>query len=383
MLPIRYLQAAFSFLVIGVAYLGYARVVVPRIETAPTSHSEAAQQAISNYESPMGKYLDLVRPHFPVGAWERGEDVMVIRHGEFVLLLRDHEIREDGHIEIRPCTIVRMAEKPGDRNWVMQASDRAILQTDKKEQREAGKKDSGFGKIISGYLPGHVVISGSASAPDENDSVVIETRGIQFTKDAIWTPQDISFRFGKNHGSGRDLTIRLSLPAGKGVERLPKTSSGPFRQVELVHLNEAVVYLPQKKSLTKPTATANSSSLVEEVPIRLKCDGPVLLDFEAGLARMARNVSIQREMQGRPADQLTCDALNVEFAHLPEVLTASTDGLGGSLPQVSLKRVVAVGRPAKLSTITDGSNLGGNPGESRWHTVEASKVVYELSLIHI
>ncbi|MEM7312004.1 MAG: hypothetical protein AAF497_02515, partial [Planctomycetota bacterium] len=350
MLPNRYIQAAFSFLVIGVAYLGYARVVVPRIETTPTSHSEAAEQAISNYESPMAQYLDLVRPHFPTGAWERGEDIMVIRHGEFMLLLRDHEIRDDGHIEIRPCTIVRMAEKPGDRNWVMQASDRAILQTDKKEQREAGKKTNGFGKIISGYLPGHVVISGSASAPGQNDNVVIETRGIQFTKDAIWTPQDISFRFGKNQGSGRDLTIRLRQTAGEGVERLPSPSSGPFRQIELVHLDEAVVYLPQKRSLTGQNGTTNTPGSIEEVPVRLKCDGPLLLDFEAGLARMSRNVSIQREMHGRPADKLTCDALNVEFAHLPEVLTGSTDGIGGSLPQMNLKRVVAVGRPATLST---------------------------------
>ena len=50
-------------------------------------------------------------------------------------------------------------------------------------------------------------------------------------KDRVWTPHPVQFRFGRNHGSGRDMEIQLT--ADEETERAGGFRAGTMRTLQL------------------------------------------------------------------------------------------------------------------------------------------------------
>ncbi len=354
----RFYQAAASFAALLVAYGGYAALVVPLIEPE-ARRAEVTPAASLGSESPTAKYRKLIEPLFTAESWERGDDVHVIKTRGLYLLLRTIA-REEGRLRLDPCTIIHLPEKEGERTWIVQASKGATLEFDHPFDWQTGE----IGELQAGYLPGRVLISGSPSEPGAEDRVEIDTQGVQFNQQTISTTEDVHFRFGQSFGSGRDLTIRLAPLADDRVRRLPSSAPTEVRQIELVHLHQAVIFPPAKKALAGRGSPA--------APLRVSAEGPVTIDIQGAAARITRAVRIERQQPDGAADIVECDQLAAYFGRQPQPLPVAGSS-SVPFPRMQFERLVATGQPARL---VSQSSAGVGAGPPRWHRLASARLEY-------
>ncbi len=355
MVSSKFLQAIASLVVLCAAYWSYDQWVAPWIEP-PVQESIEPSAAVAAYATPTTQFQSLLEPLFHAESWERSPDVTVARKGNVLLIFRSKT--EDGQLHLKPCTMVYLASNQGERTWMIQAAEGAELQFDKPFDMRIGAT----GRLLSGFLPGHVVITGTPQLADGSDQIEIDTQGVQLTEQSISTTRAIHFRFGHSFGSGRDLTIRLNGGSTGPIQRLPTLSPGKIQSVELVHLDQAVISLPAKEDPTRFPQKAPKG-----IPVEVACSGPMIWDLAAGIAQLNRDVRITRRRDGLPPEQLQCDQLT---AHL--VVSSEPQSHNASpVPRLRLDRVVASGQPAILTTTTSGSHQS-----QRWHQLTSARFEY-------
>ena len=360
----KFSQALCCFAILVISYFAYARTVVPWIEPeAVVIRSRSAAQT-EGQPAPTEKYQALLKPLFRPDSWERGTDVMFGKANDFLLLFRQHDTLETGELLLAPCTLVYLPPEEGQRTWIVQAAEGAELKFDAPFNSQGGR----IGNLQEGFLRGRVIISGSSLNAAQDDRVEIDTRGVQLSREAIATPHDVHFRYGPHFGSGRDLTIRLRTPRAADIQRLPTTAPTQIQQIELVSLDEAVIFVPAEGG-QPPRA---SPTPAPHRPVKVTCDGPLVLNVESGFARVSRNVRIACSRTGRPPDELHCEQITAHLATLPPTLTAGDDSLAKkpAIPKMRLDRIVAMGRPATFRSIT------GEGSEQRWLRLDSAKFEY-------
>ena len=381
------IQAAASLVILGIAYWGYARIVVPWIEPKLADRIaglEHLDQAHKDYKISDEKFRPFIDSLFPQGSWERGENVAIVSSGEFLLLMQDYRRLDDGRLHLNPCTIVYRTdgnlETKNARTWTVQAEEGAVVTFDQDIDPKSGK----LGNPQSGYLAGRVVISGSPTAPDGSDGIQVDTSGVQFSRDTISTTNEVHFRIGHSFGSGRDLNIWLdALPGTSGTDptttapRLPSPAPSAIRKIELVHLERATVFLPQSRALAlgRPSGPG--------IPIHVACTGSVIVDFQQEMASLNGNVQLVRKRDAAAPEQLHCDLLAVTFRRLlpgsNEPLSSGKDRrhrFSTRIPKLEMQKVIAVGQPAILTTTTESSD------GQRWHQMATNRLEYQLSNLH-
>ncbi len=109
-----------------------------------------------------------------------------------------------------------------------------------------------IGHLDRGSLPGAVTIRSPESRPGAGDQLEVVTHNVQITRDQIEALQPIQFRYGQSYGSGRDLIIYLTMPAGANPagggsprkNRVPAVSAA-----ELVHVDRIRLQLDNPREL--------------------------------------------------------------------------------------------------------------------------------------
>ncbi len=340
------------------AYLAYSLIAVPLIE--PTG-----RRPPSLFSSVVGATPDAMQhlreaqleSLFAPGDWELNNPT-VLRTDQGMLLIRDYRARDDGSLELTPCTLILYdampeAKSPEDRrrHSVLLRSPRgAVLRFDRGLDLARGR----FGRLLGGWLVGPVTIQSPESRPGANDQLDIRTDSVQVTRERIVAPNDVIFRYGENTGRGKDLIVSLGPPATADASSrdLRDVRFGQLRTLELVHVERLHLHLPDSELGATPggQATADARPLPREA--ELTCRGPFRFDFENLVATFEDQVELFHVNLNGPSDRLTCDTLAVYFRRREASGQRAAGRDDDKLPNLSameVDRIVLRGAPAELN----------------------------------
>ncbi|MBC7856049.1 MAG: hypothetical protein IAF94_21680, partial [Pirellulaceae bacterium] len=344
-----------ALLATGLVFGVYALVVAPWLEPPGVKQQEYTGRP-KQYQSSLA--LRTFDDLFEVGSWEL-DDPKVIETATCTLLLKDYKPLPDGRMEIMPCTLIfYMAptkdamnaavksggKEPERRRVVMRALKGALLTFDKPLNLGSAE----FGRLLGGQLKGAVKISSPETKLGSNDALAIDAEGVQIDRQKIYTPFKVNFRYGASFGSGQDLTITL-LPASDEKQNRTQSLGGisylQLSQVERLHLEGAGALLQ---------GPGGSKVRKTDAPLEVRCQGPLIVDFDNGQARLDDHVEVTQVYEQGPPDRLTCDRLLFRLKASggrkpPNISAAAQMGKNqGTHSQLSdsVERIIAVGTPA-------------------------------------
>lgn len=370
--PSRGLRATVSFLAVVAGYWAYALLAVPWIEPPArerTSHPTRTQSVRNTVRL---RHAELLETLFQPDAWQR-QRPKVIETDRAVLLLQDYRTLDNGRLELKPCTCLFLPEgkKAGGSPHqviVLDAPEGAELQFDESLDLQRGE----IGQLVGGRLVGEVTIRGNESRPGAGDQLYLSTRNVQMDDRRIWTPHEVEFRYGGNHGRGRDLIITLLADGAADDSQLP--GIGGLKSIEVVHLERLHLESnadffsgnDDSDSAASDTASAGESPKLGQMAappmdgpshIEITCQGPFLFDFEEGLATFEEQVDVLRLHLDGPSDQLKCRLLEIHFgddeadrAASKKSTAARSDRNGKPTFDTEVSKIVALGHPVVLQS---------------------------------
>ena len=374
-------RVAISFAVVVAFYGAYSLLAVPLIEPVAKERPQDPNPGGTPVETRPSRHALLLKSLYPdATVWQRKRPKMV-ETDDVVLLFKDYRTLDQGRMEITPCTLlfIQKADKPRSdghpgRVVVLDIPEGAILQFDEDVDLRRGE----FGQLVGGRLAGEVTIRSNESEPGADDHIFLATSNVNMDERRLWTPSEVSFRFGQSYGRGRDL-IASFLPAvdGGGGSRGPNI--GGLKSLEIVHLErlhlvagDAGFGKAKESGTSEPhtvdaeTSTAEQASPQssapdslamafenKEAPIEVTCKGPFLLDLEEGVATFEEQVDVLRLNKDAPSDQLNCRWLELHF----DGLALGTRSKKSQSP--SVKKVVALGYPVILNSPSLGAHAQG------------------------
>ncbi len=338
------------------AYGAYALLAAPWLEPRAMGRSATSDSPMRPVEVD-----ESFRDLFPPDAWER-DNPKIVETAQCTLLLKDYRPLPDGRMEINPCTLIfyaAAADGPDSKGLpfqrrrpiVLRAPKGAVLQFDR--PIDVGRAT--VGRLMEGTLRGKIHIFSPPSRPGASDALDLTPRNVKIDREKVYTPSAVDFRYGGSFGRGHDLTITL-LPEDKENKGRSASLGGlsvlQLARVERLHLEgDAGGLMP-----TSPAADGTDSvAPAKDLPLEVRCDGPLVVDFEQNLAALDENVEISRVYSEGPPDRLTCDRL---IFHLVERTSARAAkgsrqkpaGASENSRQLTelVERAIAIGSPVVL-----------------------------------
>jgi hypothetical protein len=346
------------------AYGAYALAAAPWLEPRAMGRGTASSHASQPVSVDEG-FRDLFAP----GSWEL-DNPKIVETAQCTLLFKDYQPLPDGRMEINPCTLIfyTVAGSPAAptspvaarRPIVLRALQGAVLQFD----RPIDLGRATMGRLMEGTLRGSIRIFSPPSRPGANDALELTTRNVKIDREKVYTSSTVDFRYGSSFGRGRDLTITF-LPQDKEREKRSPSVGGlsvlQLARVERLHLEgEASGILPDRPAADGQAAAATAQ---EDLPLEIRCDGPLVVDFEQNLAALDENVEISRVYPQGPPDRLTCDRLIFHLSDrrgagsqnagqktsaAPSPVTSGDNRWSARQLAEQVQRVIAIGTPVIL-----------------------------------
>jgi hypothetical protein len=331
----RLLHSTAMFVAIVVAYQAYVLAMVPWIEpplaVRASNGSHAAPFPLEAAGVSVNKYQRILAAYFPPDHWSQTRPPKVIENdtGTVMFVLDDYERHDDGRVDLShfallifPTPRQQSATPPRDA-IILEAPQGAHLQFDKNFRPERGE----VGSIQHGEFPGKITIRSDMREPGPADDLIVETTDLEMNSKLLFTPNEVHFRLGPNVGSGKELEIRLleeeTSKARAGLKIVSVDSLEVFKDVRLHLFLGAGSLLPGDKgdkSGRKAEQTAVSSPLGDPTspPVEVTCAGPFHFDFIKYVAGFDDHVQVWQVNPEGPADQLSCDRLDLCFARKPD-----------------------------------------------------------------
>ena len=374
-----------AFALVGFATLFYSRFFATAPPSAP---SEATLTPSDSASSESADALDRIFPELsqlfadPNDWRRRSPNVVVPSNRSVVFLFKNEPIfsPDRTRITLNACTIVFLATgrdlsvaERCRQALVFESTDRVVLEFTK-PLADLGSLDNmtfDFSSFLSGEMKGEVVLRSDMKSPTAEDDLRFQTRDLVFTDKQIRTNFEFSFKFGRNNGSGRGLTIDLDVPLDFAGRAAPQPvaavdASDPdaalrarldaLRQegnlgcgfsVEQIELTELDGYA--RFYLDAPDAprsqTPDAASYVD-----VRCKKGVYFSsnpdaFGGWCVRFNDSVEVVSYRDGAKAEQLLCGSLYLYFQD-PELEALAAERpdycqtLGRNAPTGSLARLV-------------------------------------------
>jgi lipopolysaccharide export system protein LptA len=346
----RPLRIGISFVAVLVAYWAYALLAVPLIEPEVNRQKEndrferdrlAARQE-------MNRRLTELEGLFPPGSWAL-ENAKILQSEQVRLLIRDYTNLGDGKVEIRPCAMVYTPEGPPQteaerkrQSVILEAPEGAVLQFDQPFDLSRAK----IGRLINGRLKGQITIRSDSKYPGPDDDLLVRTREVEITEQYVSTPYEVEFRYGPNHGQGRQMLIKL-LPGEPGAadQRGPNIGGVELfeiKQLERLHLDFGSRGMLANRSSMMPTRPDEAS-----LPVEVACRGPFRFKPLEQVITFEDRVDLLRLHPDGPSDQLNCELLSIFLARTRNPAPAQSGNQGKTPGMLDLqpRRIEARGRP--------------------------------------
>ncbi|MCH8921751.1 MAG: hypothetical protein IIA67_01240 [Planctomycetes bacterium] len=356
----RFTPAAVSFVVLLTTYWMYALLAVPWIE--PMAERPALIAGPVPNVEPSGLREGPLGALFLEDSWEL-DNPKILESSQAMLLLQEYQMLPDGRVRLTPFTMIFYAggeeDAAGRRPIVLQAPEGAELEFDSPIDLRKGK----IGKLVGGVLEGPILIYSRESQPGADDDLRIETRDVRLAEGQVWTPHPVTFKFGKNYGSGSNMRIVLTPGDKEDARGSRMPSFGGFDSFELsrdvrMHVElDNLEFLPADEMAADKThggpQAAQANSTEAKAPLDITCQGPFRFDLRGFVATFEDRVDVVRKNAKGPSDQLSCELLAIHFA--PKDRNATTPDGGGPLPPLRPIRLVARGDPVLVRSPSTGS----------------------------
>ncbi len=372
----RILRACTALIVVTAAYFLYALTVARLIEPAAASAPANVPGALAAADK---SRLEPLRAFFQADAWEL-QNPIIIENPQFKLLLGEYESLSDGRVKLTPCTMMFFPDgqdaDSGGRVLIMQAQEGALLQFDQEadlSRAKIGKLQRGslVGEVtIRGNLSGNVAAGGNAAAVGNaaaaggggggaNDELFITTRGVELQPDSISTQNEVQFRMGRNHGSGRDLQIKIDTgtkPNATGKKTTPSLAIESLRLLKDVHLYlelDSSGLLPGKRGAANSSAAVRQPASAPPPPMEVRCKGAFRFDMARLQATFEDQVDVMRLNREGPSDQLNAELLTIQFEKTAKDAADADKGKSmATQPQQQFRvtKLVARGNPVSVSS---------------------------------
>ena len=309
-------RVVISLAIVLATYSAYAFLAVPYIE--PEVGRRPNQPSVATEDIAIHDPVsDPLRHLFALNAWELQDTAKSLESARATVKFKEYRMVDDGsRMELTPCTIILHSDRvpnPGSRNGhryvVLSAPHGAVLQFDGPVNLRTASTD----RLVGGQLRGLLVIYGPESYFGAGDDLRIETQNISISRDRIWTPHEVRFRYGANMGRGRDLEILL-LPkkdsdnAGRSLANL-----GGLRSLKLTQVERFNLELPGDNRPVATQATVAKSGHRMSEQFEITCRGPFRYDFEKNVASFIDQVDVVHLNPNGISDQLNCQKLDVQF----------------------------------------------------------------------
>lgn len=349
----RWGQVAGSFVAVVSAYALYWLIAVPLIEPSleqkvvartPEEQVDEARGAVNARQRDVAQF-------FAADAWELGNPA-IWQSEQTRLLFKTITPQADGTVKLEPCTLLffprgsAALRKP----VIMRAAEGAIIKFD--QPIDLKSVDLSKRELIGGRLPGVIVIHRDATAPGADDELHITTRDVEMHKERVWTPHPVQFRFGRNHGSGRDMEIQLT--ADEETEARGGFRAGTMRTLQLKR--DVKMQLATSAAARPGAPPAQQPS---DPPLDVTCQGMFQFDMQNYGASFHQEVNVLRPNLVGEADQLNCEVLTVLFdprAPKPAVApgAAPPPAGGAQLSSLQVRMIQARGNPVTLRSPRQG-----------------------------
>ena len=377
----RILHSAALLVATIVAYEGYVLALVPWIEPPPLTVSQPkgkpGEMVTAGSGESVAKYQRLLAAYFPPDHWSQTRPPLVIENesGTVMFVLDDYKRHDDGRVDLTNFTLLifptprqQSVEPPRDA-IILEAPGGAHLQFDKNFRPERGE----IGQIQHGEFPGKITIRSDMREPGPEDDLVIETSDLRMNSKLLFTPNEVHFRLGPNVGGGRELEIRLleeePSKARAGLRVSSIDSLEVFRDVWLrLHLDTGKL-LPGGEPAGKSHGASAAGPFGDpaQPPVELRCSGPFHFDFIKYVAGFDDNVQAWQVNPAGPADQLSCERLDICFARKEDsnVPPPRADLEAASRQRADVRwlepdRIITEGYPAVISSPSRGIEARGS-----------------------
>jgi hypothetical protein len=348
----RLARTSVSLAIMLVAYWAYALLAVPLIEPQVERRrdgGDARDRQIAQRDNE--QRIRELEGLFPADGWDLAR-AKILESDQLKLLIWDYKKLTPSKVEIRPCAIVYMPEgqtgNAAERRRqavVLESRDGAVLEFDQPFDLSRGK----IGRLTKGRLEGRIVIRSDSKQPGPQDDLLIVTRDVAITEQFVFTPHEVEFRYGANHGRGRQLSVKLlpGDPAANFQQHGPNV--GGIEQFAIEQLDKLHLDFGGPVALPNQPAAAPGQAPEMAGPIEVSCQGPFCFSPEHQTITLENQVDVLRLLPNGPSDQLSCERL---VLHLARPRDAVADPAAAKKMAVALdlqpRRIEAFGNPVVL-----------------------------------
>lgn len=286
----------------------YNFLIAPLIESPIRVRSEGKTEVQkAEYESPYARF-------FPPDAWEsRTDQGNFLKSDNIIMLFQNLKFDEEARAIGDMCTILvapgedvfPLRDPPGKPFHPLKIS---ILGGVEIQFDSAG--DLTKAHPLGGKLNGPVTMNYKAEIKGQLVDCSVVTSDLFCDMQSVQTQKSVNFRIGPLEGSGNQLNILFSSDLGQ------KTFTG-VQSVRLEHLTQITLHVTPmllqgmnlKMSPEMQQRMMKMFTSRMEIPVTLKCDGPMLYDVANGTVTFFQNVVLECEYAELSHDSLTCGEL--------------------------------------------------------------------------
>ncbi len=372
----RLLHSTVMLVAICVAYQAYVLAMVPWIEpplSVRPSNSDSVAFSEEDGGASVSKYQRVLAAYFPADHWSQTRPPKVIENesGSVMFVLDDYDRHDDGRVDLSHFALLifptprQQSFTPPRDAIILEAPQGAQLQFDKNFRPERGE----IGAIQHGMFPGRITIRSDMREPGPDDDLLIETTDLEMNSQLLFTQNEVRFRLGPNVGSGRDLEIRLleeeTSKSRAGMKVVSVDSIEIYRDVRLRLYLGAASLLPGDEPVDKPKASSPLGD-PSKPPVEVTCTGPFHFDFIKYVAGFDENVQVWQVNPEGPADQMSCDRLDLYFARKQDASAplAGAEAETSSQQRADVRwlepnRIIAEGYPVVITSPSRSAEIRG------------------------
>lgn len=302
---------------------------------------------------------------FEEGSWERSPDCHLFRSNNIVMFFNDIMMDETMKVKSDKCTILIA---PGETSFPLVNRPGKPFYPVKVSMQEGGEIQfsSENGQLnprpLGGRLLGPVKISYKMQIQGHWLDCVAETSDLFCDMQSLQTSRPVRFMLGPFSAEGSQFKLFFDKSSDDEL------FSG-IRYIQLGHLEHITlkinpILLQQMNFKMTPEVQERVRHMFGnqmEIPITLKCDGPLVYDVESGVLKFSQNVVLSCNYPGAPPDRMVCGELEIRLDSVfQEYLTkGDSKQIGDStLPELpeetgTENAQAAVGTPASSGALAE------------------------------
>lgn len=291
-------------------FCAYFMFLVPVLESPirKTENYDSPTMS-SEQESPYAQFFD-------EGDWERDPDSgHLLKSNNIVMFFENLAMDESMKVKSDKCTILIAPGEttfPTTRRLDKPFHPIKVTIHEGAEIQFSSDGDQLDSRPLGGSLLGPVTISYKMQIQGHWMDCIVKTSDLKCDMQSLETPRPVRFMLGPFSAEGSRFKLLFGKPSNGQL------FSG-IRSIQLGHLEHITlrinpILLQQMNFKMTPEVKERVRQVFGnqmEIPVTLKCDGPMIYDVASGSLKFTQNVVLSCNYPNAPPDRLTCGELEI------------------------------------------------------------------------